>query len=118
MGQKDESCSDMITALLWPTEADTSVRFLLVGRMVLLLWAIAYFCIFFVYFVCGQPFRDLITDHNLHLSCLQTLARQLAEVLLRGVCRSTYEPVCQVDKKVSVSSTPGHCKPAKYTGNE
>ena len=51
----------------------------------------------------------------MHVSLLQILARQLAEVLLRGVCEQTYEPVSPIDITQS-QQIPN--KPRKYHGEK
>jgi len=43
----------------------------------------------------------------------QTLARQLAEVLLRGVCEKTYQQIDTTDDAADKS----HPKPKKYSGD-
>lgn len=49
-----------------------------------------------------------------HLICVcQTLARQLAEVLLRGVCEKTYQLIDVGESSADKS----HPRPQKYSGD-
>ncbi|KAK2192924.1 hypothetical protein NP493_20g07035 [Ridgeia piscesae] len=63
-------------------------------------------------------FRDLLQAvevRGLH-GLRQLLARELAEVLLRGMCDATYSPIRVTAKSNSVSPT-RKLKPKKYTGD-
>ena len=54
-----------------------------------------------------------------NLRLLQTLARQLAEVLLRGVCEKTYIRIEETsDPLMANHTTSPKTRPRKYSGNK